>query len=323
MIVQVALALYGFYAIRTFEKYTVPLTVAVMVVMTVVALGGSHVDWTLSSSLTPGEKLTAATQLMTAIGVGWGLTWIPYAADYSRFARPDLSGKAVFWSSAAGMYLPTVWLAALGACLASVGGNADPSTLVVGTFGVLAVPVLLLIMHGPIATNILNLYSCSLAALTIGIRIARWKLTLVAAVVASAVLAVFVDSSSFARAFDNWMVSILMWISPWMSIMLIDYFLVRRHTFSVPELYTGAASDYGTINIRGLASLAAGLVAGWSWQYGVVSAMQGPVAKALGNTDFSWLSGSLVAGGLYGLLSLGARSRRTSTAVLGPGVRGG
>ncbi|GAS92010.1 permease, cytosine/purines, uracil, thiamine, allantoin family protein [Mycolicibacterium brisbanense] len=31
--------------------------------------------------------------------------------------------------------------------------------------------------------------------------------------------------------------------------------------------------------------------------------MQGPVATALGNTDFSWLSGSVVAGGLYWVLS--------------------
>ncbi|WP_454198648.1 purine-cytosine permease family protein [Nocardia sp. Marseille-Q1738] len=314
MVVQLALALYGFYAIRTFEKYTVPLTIAVMVAMTVVALARTHLDWTRAAAETPGEKFTAITQLVTAIGVGWGLTWIPYAADYSRFARPKLRARTVFWASAAGMYLPTVWLAALGACLASAGGDADPSTLVVSTFGALAVPVLLLIMHGPIATNILNLYSCSLAALTIGIHIARWKVTLVAGAVASVVLAVFINSSSFAHAFDNWMVSILMWISPWMSILLVDYFLVRRNTFSIPDLYRdGMSSSYGAFNIRGLVGLAAGLLAGWSWQYGMLPAMQGPVAKALGNTDFSWLSGSLVAGGIYGILTVLVPTRRTGT----------
>ncbi|WP_406230752.1 purine-cytosine permease family protein [Nocardia sp. NBC_01009] len=311
MMIQLALALYGFYAIRTFEKYTVPLTIAVMVAMTVVALARTHLDWTAAAAPTPGQKLTAVTQLITAIGVGWGLTWIPYAADYSRFARPTLRARTVFWASAAGMYLPTVWLAALGACLASAGGGADPSTLVVSTFGALAVPVLVLIMHGPIATNILNLYSCSLAALTVGIRIARWKITLFAGAVASAVLAVFINSSNFAHTFDNWMVSILMWISPWMSILLVDYFLVRRQTFSIPDLYRdGTTSIYGKFNARGLVSLAAGLLASWSWQYGVVPAMQGPVAKALGNTDFSWLSGSLVAGGIYGILSALASARR-------------
>ncbi|MFB8006042.1 purine-cytosine permease family protein [Nocardia sp. NPDC056000] len=315
MVVQLGLALYGFYAIRTFEKYTVPLTIAVMVVMTVLALGRTQLNWSTAVTDTPGEKLTAITQLITAIGIGWGLTWIPYAADYSRFVRPNLSARKVFWASATGMYIPTVWLAALGACLASAGGSADPSTVVVGTFGVLAIPVLLLIMHGPIATNILNLYSCSLAALTIGIRVARWKVTLFAGVIASLVLAVFINATSFAHAFDNWMVSILMWISPWMSILLVDYFLIHRRALSIPDLYREPASSaFGRVNIPGLVSLAAGLLAGWSWQYGLVPAMQGPVARALGNTDFSWLSGSFVAGGLYVLL-MRARSARTGQAV--------
>ena len=302
MAVQLALALYGFYAIRSFEKYTVPATVAVMAVMTVVAMATTDVNWTLTgAAMESGDKVTAVTQLLTAIGIGWGLTWIPYASDYSRFVRVGASSRAVFWSSSLGMYIPTVWLAALGACLASAGTGSDPSTLVVSTFGVMAIPVLLLLVHGPIATNILNLYSCSLAALSIGVRAARWKVTLLAGLVASGVLAVFVNADSFASAFDHWMVSILVWISPWAAIMLVDYFAIRRGALDVASLYL--PSEGRGYNVSGLVSLAAGLVAGWAWQYGLVPAMQGPVATALGNTDFSWLSGSVVAGGLYFLLA--------------------
>jgi purine-cytosine permease-like protein len=252
----------------------------------------------------PGDKFTAVTQLLTAIGIGWGLTWIPYASDYSRFVRVTASSRAVFWSSSLGMYVPTVWLAALGACLASAGSGSDPSTLVVSTFGVMAVPVLLLLVHGPIATNILNLYSCSLAALSIGVRAARWKVTLVSGLAAAGVLAVFVNADSFAHAFDQWMVSILVWISPWAAIMLVDYFVIRRGALDVATLYE--PRDYSRrdgYGVSGLVSLAAGVVAGWAWQYGLVPAMQGPVATALGNTDFSWLSGSVVAGGLYYVLA--------------------
>src|SRR3954447_5153154 len=39
MVLQVGIGIYGFYAIRTFEKYTVPPTVAIMVLMSVVAGG--------------------------------------------------------------------------------------------------------------------------------------------------------------------------------------------------------------------------------------------------------------------------------------------
>ena len=308
--IQLGLALYGFYAIRSFEKYTVPVTVLVMAGMTVLAMVTTDVDWSLSgTAVGAGDKFTAVTQLLTAIGIGWGLTWIPYASDYSRFVRVTATPRAVFWSSALGMYVPTVWLAALGACLASAGSGSDPSTLVVSTFGVMAIPVLVLLVHGPIATNILNLYSCSLAALSIGVRAARWKVTLLAGVVATAVLVVFVEADSFAHAFDNWLASILVWISPWAAIILVDYWVIRRGALDVASLYAPVAtSNDPKYNAGGLMSLGAGVLAGWAWQYGLVPVMQGPLATSLGNTDFSWLSGGVVAGGLYFVL---ARRRRS------------
>jgi nucleobase:cation symporter-1, NCS1 family len=166
-----------------------------------------------------------------------------------------------------------------------------------------------LLIHGPIATNILNLYSCSLASLSIGVRAARWKITLIAELIASAVLVVFVEADSFAHAFDNWMASILVWISPWATINLVDYFVVRSGHLDIGSLYSEVGSPaLSRWNVSGLASLAAGVIAGWAWQYGLVPAMQRPLATALGNTDFSWLSGAVVAGGLYYLLgrNLGA-----------------
>ncbi|MEV8634728.1 cytosine permease [Streptosporangium sp. NPDC051023] len=300
MALQLGLAIYGFYAIRTFEKYTVPVTVLVMVVMTVVALAQADVNWTHATATGTGDKITAITQLLTAIGIGWGVSWLPYSADYSRFVRLRASGKSVFWATALGTYIPTVWLAALGAALASAGNSGDPSDLVMRAFGGLALPVLLLLMHGPVATNILNLYSCSLAALTVGIRLARWKVTLIAGVIASAVLVVFIQAGSFAHAFDNWMSSILVWISPWGGIMLVDFFVKHRGALDVATLYDTSAER--RVNTRALVSLALGVFAGWCWQFGLVPAMQGPVARLLGGTDFSWLSGALVAGGLYYLL---------------------
>ncbi|MBN6050560.1 cytosine permease, partial [Nonomuraea sp. RK-328] len=53
------------------------------------------------------------------------------------------------------------------------------------------------------------------------------------------------------------------------------------------------------------------LVAAWSRQFGMVPATQGPIARALNDTDFSWLSGGLVAGGLYYLL-VGRAARRVA-----------
>jgi NCS1 nucleoside transporter family len=311
MAVQAMIAIYGFYLIRTFEKYTVPVAALIMVVMSVLAWTKSDVTWS-HSTVHGADKLTSISQLLTAIGIGWGISWFTYSSDYTRFVARRYSDRQVWLATALGMFVPTVWLASLGASIASSGADTDPSQLVASVFGVMTIPVLLLVMHGPIATNILNLYSCSLAALSIGLRTARWKVTAAAAVVGTGVLIAFIQSESFATSFDNWIVSIIVWISPWAGITLVEYFILRRGKVDVPALYEPPdRSPYGDVNWPAIVSLVVGLAAGWAWQYGLVGPLQGPIAKALWNTDFSWAAGMLVAGGLYWVLAA-ARVRRTT-----------
>src|SRR3981189_3691247 len=110
------------------------------------------------------------TVMMEANGVGWGISWVTWASDYSRFVPRSVSSTSVFWYSYVGMFVPTVWLAILGASVASVTLDTDPAKMVSAVFGgVSSVLVLLLVLHGPIATNILNVYSAALAALRMGI----------------------------------------------------------------------------------------------------------------------------------------------------------
>jgi NCS1 family nucleobase:cation symporter-1 len=318
MAVQALIAIYGFYLIRTFEKYTVPVAALIMVVMSILAWTKSDVTWS-NSTVHGSDKLTSISQLLTAIGIGWGISWFTYSSDYTRFVARKYTDRQVFWGTALGMFLPTVWLAALGASIASSGTETDPSQLVASVFGVMTIPVLLLIMHGPIATNILNLYSCSLAALSIGLRSARWKVTAAAAVVGSGVLVAFIQSESFATSFDNWIVSIIVWISPWAGITLVEYFVLRRGKVDVPALYEPHdRSPYGDINWPAIVALVLGLAAGWAWEYGLVGPLQGPIAKALGNTDFSWAAGMLVAGGLYYVLAADRVRRTTPESVAAP-----
>src|SRR6266704_5739298 len=55
MVLQVLIGVYGFYAIRTFEKYTVPVTAAIMLLMSVLAWTRPGVgNWGHASTLEPG-----------------------------------------------------------------------------------------------------------------------------------------------------------------------------------------------------------------------------------------------------------------------------
>ena len=302
MVIQVVIGIYGFYAIRTFEKYTVPVTVAIMALMSVLAWSQPGVvNWNLTSSLPPGAHFAMLTLLMSAIGVGWGISWVTWASDYSRFVPRSKSSTSVFWYSYIGMFVPSVWLAILGATIASVTLDTDPAKMVSAVFGgVASILVLLMVLHGPIATNILNVYSAALAALSMGVRLSRTALALIAGIVGYVVTIYFIFAPSFAKAFDNWMISLLLWMSPWAGVVLADFFIKRKGQINVPELYASPESSaYGDINWGGIIAFLAGLVAGWSVQDGLVPALQGPISGLLGGADFSWLFGIVVAGVVY------------------------
>ena len=173
--------------------------------------------------------------------------------------------------------------------------------------GVASILVLLMVLHGPIATNILNVYSAALAALSMGVRLSRTALALVAGVVGYLVTIYFVFAPSFAKAFDNWMISLLLWMSPWAGVVMADFYIRRKGQIDVAELYKSPeTSAYGDINWGDIIAFLAGLVAGWSFQDGLVPALQGPISGLLDGADLSWLFGIVVAGAVY--LAIGGRS---------------
>jgi NCS1 nucleoside transporter family len=320
MVVQVLIGIYGFYAIRTFEKYTVPVTVVIMALMSALAwTRPGVVNWGHVSTLPPAAHFAMITLLTTAIGVGWGISWVTWASDYSRFVPRTVSSASVFWHSYVGMFVPTVWLAILGATIASTTLDTDPAKMVSAVFGgITSLLVLLLVLHGPVATNILNVYSAALAALSMGLRLSRTAVALVAGIVGYVVTLYFISQPSFAKAFDNWMISLLLWMSPWAGVVMADFFIARRGLIDVPELYREPErSAYGDINWGAIIAFVVGLVAGWSVENGLVPALQGPIAtKLLAGADLSWLVGIVVAGALY--LAVG---RRTEPARMAQAVR--
>ena len=219
--IQVALATLGFYAIRTFEKWTVPLTLIVLVAMSIVAWSKGTIDWSFAGKAHGADRWTAISQVMTAIGIGWGIGWLPYSADYSRFVSRSTSRRKLFWTASLGQFIPVMWLGVLGASIATTGTGADPAVIIVQTFGALSIPVLLLVIHGPIATNILNVYSMSVAALALDVKVPRHILSLVVGVLATAFTIVLVFAGDIATNVDSWLAGVVAWVSPWAAIMFV------------------------------------------------------------------------------------------------------
>jgi nucleobase:cation symporter-1, NCS1 family len=299
VVIQVVITAWGFNAIRLFERWTMPVVLAVMVVMTVVSAFHVHGSFA-PSTLSTADKLSAASTVMTAIGIGWGITWFVYAADYTRFTRSEVSTRRLFGVTFAGMFGPVVWLGILGAYIASAGGGVDPAQLVIAAFGALALPVLLLILHGPIATNIVVMYSSVLAVLSLDLKATQWKIAVGGGVVSSIVLWGFLHSASFANSAAAWMSALVVWISPWAAITLIDFFVLRRGDIDPDLLYRPASPRWiDDVDWTAMGCMAVGLIAGVLFMTTAIEGLQGPLAVAIGHIDLSWLVGSLAAGVPY------------------------
>lgn len=299
--VQVWLAAVGFRAIARFERWTVPITLVVLAMMTVFAWTSSGVNWGYTGDGLHGVALwSALSTLMTAIGIGWGITWFAYASDYSRFVSRSVSPRKLYFGSVLGQFIPTVWLGIFGATLATISQKVDPGELVVDAFGFLAIPVIFLVIHGPIATNVLNIYSCSLSAQTLDWKVDRRKLSYGVGILAIAFNIYLIVNGDFASSLDAWLAGLVTWVAPWATIMLIHFYGVRKGEVDVDSLFqpprTGPLADVSWLAII---AFVLGIIATWSFEYAVPTWLQGPGAVALGGIDLSWLAGSVVAGLAY------------------------
>ncbi|MGH3389224.1 MAG: purine-cytosine permease family protein [Actinomadura sp.] len=308
MAAQVLIAAFGFRAIANFERWAVPITLVVVLAMSIIAWTrtGVHWDWA-GDHLKGSARLSAMSTVMTAIGVGWGITWFAYASDYSRFVPRDTSRKKLFTVSVLGQLIPVVWLGVLGATLATVNQQVDPGELVVSAFGGLAVPLILLVVYGPIATNILNVYSCGLCAQTLDWHVDRRKLTYGVGVLSMIFTVFLIYQQNFAKTLDAWLAGLVTWVAPWAAVTLIHYWVFAREHIDVDALFDSSRSSrIADVKWPALLAFLAGIVATWAFSHGVPAFLQGPGARALGGVDLSWLAGPVVAGLAYYLA--GARS---------------
>ena len=313
MAVQVTVAWFGYRTIAAFERWTVPPTLAVLIVMSIVAWFHLDIDWSYAgpagAELHGAARIAAMSAVMTVIGIGWGITWFTYACDYSRFVSTKVPRRKLYLASTLGQFVPVVWLGVLGASLATTNGSVDPGALIVSNFGALAIPVLFLVIHGPIATNILNIYTFSVATQALDVKLQRRTLNVIVGVFALAAVVFFILQSSLATVLSTWLGAIVGWIASWAGIMLVHYFVIEKRHLDAHRLFDPVGSRrLPDVNWATMACFAFGIFATWMFMYGPIDVMQGYGSRALGGLDLSWLVGGLAAAGSYAVL--GPRTHR-------------
>jgi NCS1 family nucleobase:cation symporter-1 len=122
--VTTALALTGpiTFVRRLVRRFAVWAVLASTVYLTWWAIDGAAAGSLWSA---PGEGGLTFWQGVD-LTVAMAASWLPLAADYTRFAR---SGRAAFWGTAVGYLVPLIWLYGLGALLFLSQGLADTTGL--------------------------------------------------------------------------------------------------------------------------------------------------------------------------------------------------
>ena len=128
--VTVALALAGpiSFVRRYVRRFAVWAVVASTGYLTWWALNGAHAGTLWSAVGSGGLSFWQGVDLTVAMAA----SWLPLAADYTRFAR---SGRGAFWGTAVGYFVPLAWLYALGALLFLSRGLDDTTALLTAVAG--------------------------------------------------------------------------------------------------------------------------------------------------------------------------------------------
>ena len=284
VLVQVLIGVFGHDFIHLFEKY---MSIVLGVLFFVVFVLAFPQLGSLSSSSNP--SLFAAPLGIVgstlAISFSYIMSWSPYASDYSRYLPESTSKTRITIFALIGGGLASFLVEALGALIGALTKSPDYFGSLRAFSGALGAIVLIGLILGAVAANSLNIYTNSLSALVLDVKTKRWKTVVVGGIV-GLVLAL-IGGANFADNFENFLLVLDYWITPWLAIILVDFFLLNRTNTESSEMARNW--DIGAIGIYALSIVAS--VPFMVWPSGYV----GPLSSIFGGADFSYFISFVLA----------------------------
>jgi purine-cytosine permease-like protein len=310
MVLQAFLPVLGHQTIVTVQRYLAYLLIPLFAIMAIAVAGRVHI-----SSLSHGGSWATVMVTLALIISAGGLSWANTGSDYSRYLPADADPRGVFWWSSFGGMIPAVLLEILGAAIASIVSTAsDPiSGLPKALPGWVVTPYLFVAIITLLAVNTIDLYSSGLTLQAVGLKLKRWQCVIVDMIIATVVGGVTIFNSDFNRLYSEFLSLLIVWLSPWLAIYLVDWAL-RRGKYEPEDLLRSRGGRYwrnNGFNVPGIVAQLAGMVASCLWIDS--SAFVGPLSSRTSGSDFSFFTGLLVGGLVYFLLA--RRSVRAEIAA--------
>jgi NCS1 family nucleobase:cation symporter-1 len=295
--VQSLLVIYGHNVIQTFERYLALILGLLFAIATVIAL--THGTAIAAWHPKPVAGTLAWFAIVLAISFSYIMSWSPYASDYSRYL-PEITSRSyiaiyVFIGAVVASFL-TEAVGLLVGILAPAGATPVAALkTVMGGFGVFAVVAVIL---GATTANVLNLYSNTMSAKVLDVRLQRWQLAIVGGVLGF--ILALLGYQNFTQNYEHFLIVLDYWIMPWLAIVLLDFYVFRHRE---PMGFSEAVP----VNWNGLLAWLIGLGVSLlfiSEQFQVFGLKaHGPFASWFGDADFGYFIGFLIAGVIYVLLN--------------------
>ena len=202
--------------VRKFAVWAVPIS---LVYLTWWAFDGADFGALWDRPGEGGLSVWQGADLVVAITV----SWIPLAADYTRFSR---SRRAAFWGTGIGYLVPDTWLFALGAVLFFSRDLSDaaalPAAVVAGGFA--AALALFALMVTETDEAFANVYSTAVSLQNLLPRVSQ-KVLITLVTIAATAGALTIDLLSY----QTFLLLLGSFFVPLFAVLLADWLLAGRH----------------------------------------------------------------------------------------------
>jgi NCS1 nucleoside transporter family len=291
-------SVFGYFIVHRYERYAwIPMFILFGFVFFVAA---PHFNIAIPASVT-GLALFASVATFGGAIFGYAVGWTSYAADYTRRQPQNTPAGKVFTYALLGVTIPCVILETLGALLATTVKElpASTGTLIAGNIGtsLVASIVILLLAFSTIANNVPNDYSFALSLQVLGIRVPRWILTIVGAVLY--ILIAFAIQANFNLNLEGFLLLIAYWLGSYAIIMFLEY-RFRKGSYPVQDYTNGSKLPTG---VAAIVAMVVGLVvAALGVNQAAVIGFEGPLSHMLADADIGFPLAVIASGILYYIL---------------------
>ena len=305
-VISVIAAVFGYDLIHTYARVTsyfagVVLALAFGWIIWVHGLPGDF--FSRNTVNLPGFLSTVSAAAL------WQIAYAPYVSDYSRYLPADTGAESAFWASFWGCSLGSMLPMALGVVvgLATPKGTSIVSGLALLTPGI--APLILIVLSiGVTTANAMNLYCGALSTMTLGQTLfPRWAPGALARTVISMVIfalsltGALLGKSSFLSNYEHFILLLLYVLVPWTAINLVDYYLLRHGHYDVESFFRHDGGIYGRVNGVAIGCYVLGILV--QLPFIDTPLYTGPIARAMGNVDLSWIAGLAITSPAYYWLS--------------------